>query len=136
MTNKKALFEMKKELKAIKKLMDKENKKAKKYNRRPRTFEDYGWRYFPTYVFITKQGELYGIDDGETSFPDIDIKDIVYVNKKYGFYYHKKGNRWYNMRPSYTYHDTIQGKFNKYTIGYAMQIEKKFNVVKSDYVLY
>ena len=105
MTRKKRLFEMKKELKKVKKLLDKSDK----------CYGDLKWGNAGHYEIIMRDGNNYIIGMNTYDFPDIDFKQIVYVRKFIrifgGFYDTDIG--YYRRNWDYTYHSKVAKKYNE-----------------------
>ena len=94
MTKAKRMIEIKKELRKVKKRMNLYNSNMKNNEYFCKSIEDY---CFPTYVtdyeIITKNRIRYIISNITPKFPDINFKDIIYVNKYMG-YIKNKNNCW------------------------------------------
>ncbi len=116
MTPKKRLFNLKKELKDVKKRMDKGNSKNNF-----RRFVDY-------YEVITSDHVMYRIHNRLNKFPkNLDFKKIIYINKCYYVEYWTKNNKTYhNTSPFYTY-DSFSGYYDV-TLEYMEFIRDKFYI--------
>ena len=103
MTKKKRLFEMKKELKTIKKLLDKSNK----------WLGDIKWGNATYYEFITRDKKLYVIGATTYDFPKINFKDIIYIRKcvKPTFNYYDTDIGYYNISFNYSYFEEVNAKY-------------------------
>lgn len=109
MTCKKRLLLMKKELLQIKKLMDKD-----KWGFWSNNFNN--WGNAVSYIFYTKDGYEYEINDDTEEFPNCSINDIIYICK-----------RLKNM-PN-TYYDIYKGQFTLQDLKlYLMPLRNKYRI--------
>ena len=103
MTRKKRLFEMKKELKKVKKLLDKSDK----------CYGDLKWGNAGHYEIIMRNGDNYIVGMTTYDFPDINFKQIVYVRKFIrifgGFYDTDIG--YYRRSWDYSYAENVERKY-------------------------
>lgn len=115
-TPKKRLFELKKELKQLKRKMDKRVIIAESRKEIPKSFGlTYDYGNWSCYSIITSDGTYYAIDCTSRYFPCIDFNKIVYVNKKllcndtYSNYDSTTG--YYQIKNNYEYPKYINNKF-------------------------
>ena len=109
MTAKKRLLLLKKELLQIKKLMDKD-----KWGFWSNNFNN--WGNAISYIFYTKNGYEYEINDDTEEFPNCNINDIIYICK-----------RLQNM--TNTYYDIYQGQFTSQDLKpYLMPLRNKYKI--------
>lgn len=110
MTKKKRLFEMKKELKTIKKLLDKSDK----------CFDELKWGNAGHYIIIMNNGDEYIVGATTYDFPKINFNQIVYVCKF--------------IRIVCGYYDTDIGYYREYhDFSYPSKVEKKYRVKNTIY---
>lgn len=136
-TPKKRLFELKKELKQLKRRMDKRLKIAGKKGERPHSYgleyEDNSWN---TYEIITSDGKMYTMDCTTIYFPDIDFRKIVYVNKTFSTCYwrSKKTGKSCNNKAWFDAYDSVTGYYKgKHDWEYSNNIRNKFHVTETLY---
>ena len=83
MTKAKRLIEIKKELRKVKKRMHLYNSNMKNNEYFCKSIEDYCFpKYVTDYEIITKDRIRYIISNITPKFPEIDFKNIIYVNKE------------------------------------------------------
>lgn len=135
-TPKKRLFELKKELKAVKKKMDKLNKYLTNKDLPLCSYgleKDTNWN---TWEIILSNGTEYDIDGTTTTFPDIDFKKVVYINKTFATQYwkSKKTGKMCNNVSWHNAYDSITGFYNgRKNYEYPKMIREKFNVTNYIY---
>ena len=136
-TPKKRLFELKKEVKALKKKMDKDNRNREHCGDSPvcygLEYDRLGWS---CYDIITSDGKCYGIDCTTRIFPDIDFRKVIYINKEFPISsWKKKGtDKWCSNKAWYDSYDSEIGfyvsNYSKpmFNREYKNFIRKKFPV--------
>ena len=134
-TPKKRLFELKKELKNLRRKMDKVVRIADKNQTDVKSYgmshENYMW---DTYVIITSDGTAYTIDRTTRYFPDIDFKKILYVGKTYPImtWRSKKTNKICNNIAWFDAYDSIKGNYTmKENFTYMTSVYERFGVTKT-----
>ena len=122
MTKNKRLIEIKKELRRVKKKMQKRIYYLNKDNIDTYPFECIEDYCFPknisAYNIITNNGTKYIISNITGKFPDIDFKNIVYVSKfidkvntdKYEFY--DTNNGFFNPQNRWQYEEAVEKQYN------------------------
>ncbi|MCM1132443.1 MAG: hypothetical protein NC340_03130 [Ruminococcus flavefaciens] len=130
MTNKKLLFELKKELVKIKRMVEKENKKAEKYGEYPKMWMQYHWGNAGNYEFITSDRKFYIFACDDVEFPDVDISKIIYVCKHFKSPPAIKGKRYFNKMYQKESLDTLKGFFDiREDYGYMRKVSEHFKVI-------
>lgn len=131
MTTKKRLFTLVNELKAVKKLVDKEIRKADKYNREYKMWADYEWGNADNYIFITRDGMKYVFSCESCRFPDVDFNQIVYVGKSFVTTTTKKNGKLYRTSFPGTHYDSVKGFYNiSDDYGYRDYCDSLYNVTE------
>lgn len=136
-TPKKRLFELKKELRCVKKIMDKGNRKAIKYGSYSPMWMEYNWGCGDNYIIITSDRVKFIIACDNTTFPnDLDFSKIIYIRKDLYHYSSKKlsksknSYKIYKVNCGYDNYDSLSGYFDiKTNYLYNQEIDKKFNVL-------
>ena len=131
MTRAKRLIEVKKELRKVRKRMNRlktinETEPNKTYYYYITSVDEYCFpKYVTEYTIITKQGIKYIINNLMTDyFPDINFKDIIYVSKFMGYLSLNENNCW----------DTNVGFYSWKTVegwNYFHNAEDRYNVVET-----
>lgn len=130
MTNKKLLFELKKELVKIKRMVERENKKAEKYEERVKMWMQYEWGNAMNYQFITSDRRLYIFACDDVEFPDVDISKIIYVCKHFKSPAGGRGKRYFPKMYQKEYIDTLTGYFDiSEDFGYFRKVSQHFRVI-------
>lgn len=131
-TPKKRLFELKKELKVLKKNMDKKFRLAVKNHVEPQCYGlKYGNITWDTYEVITSEGKCYTIDFTTIILPDIDFRKIVYIGKTFPTmsWKSKRTGKLCDNKSWFDAYDSLIGKFNtRDNFSYLKQIREKYNV--------
>ena len=124
-TPKKRLFELKKELRQLKRRMDKKVRISEKNGERPHSYAlEYNDDTWDTIEIITSDGIWYGIDCTTIYFPNIDFKRIVYINRKLVC----------DNNAKFDSYDSIRGYYKGgYNYKYSNNIKSKFKVTKDIY---
>ena len=133
MTRAKRLIEAKKELRKVRKRM---KLYIKKYNNPNEYFySDIEEYCFPknvwNYDIITKDGTKYILNNCSKSFPNIDFKDIIFVEKNMytsGWYKRKKDGKIIDITNKYNVYNTLEGFICSNSYSRTSDIEKKYNV--------
>lgn len=129
MTNKKRLFELVKELKQVKKIVDKGIRAAGKYNINYKMWMDYDWGNADNYIFITKNGKKYVFACDSCVFPDVNFHEIVYVEKTLGYKTWKKNGKIYTTTFPGNCYDSEKGYYNDSDdYSYTQRINDKYHV--------
>lgn len=131
MTPKKRLFELKKELMAVKKKMNKLNNLRLHY---PTQYfppvDEYAFpAYIDSYTVITGYGKMYIINCLTNEFPDIKFKNILYIKKTKCNYFNKrmKNGSFKRIDPNWVAFDSYTGKMmTSWNPEYDEVIAKKF----------
>ena len=131
MTNKKRLFELVKELKQVKKIVDKGIRKADKYNTDYKMWMDYDWGTADNYIFITSDGKRYMFGCDSRVFPNVDFRKIVYVCKAFEYTTWKKNGKIYKTTFPGTHYDSNKGYYNiSDDCGYRDYCDLKYRVTE------
>lgn len=135
MTVAKRLIEIKKELRKVRKRMNMYVEKSNNPN--ICLWEDVEEYCFPNNVYnydiITKDGTKYILNNLNCIFPNIDFKDIVFVEKNMytaGGYRRKKDNKLIHITNKYEAYNTLIGYTDTYNYKRIQDMEKKYNVKK------
>ena len=107
----KRLFELKKELKQVKKMVDRHNRYCIKKNIEPKCWFDYKWGNYSGYYFITRDGKSYIFDTEDIKFPNISIKNIIYIRCIIAHKSWKKNGKIYTNNCKYNYYDSNIGYY-------------------------
>ena len=127
----KRLFELKKELRQVKKMMDKHNRYCKKKGLYPKSWSQYEWGLHSSYTFITSDGNSYILDVEDNIFPDVNISKTIYICCNIPRCSWKKNGKIYHNNDKYQYYDSNIGYFNiSDNFNYFKNIEEKFKVTK------
>lgn len=83
------------------------------------------------YDIITKDGTKYILNSLSKEFPNIDFKNIVFVEKcmyTSGWYRRKKDGKIIDITNKYEAYNTLVGYTNSYSCERVTDIEKRYNV--------
>ena len=131
-TPKKRLFELKKELRQLKRRMDKKVKISEKRGERPHSYAlHYNDDTWSTIEIITSDNKMYTMDCTTIFFPDIDFRKIVYINKSVLFHIwrNRKTGVCYEHGAKLDSYDSLNGYYKgKYDYEYTKNIQNKFKV--------
>lgn len=136
-TPSKRLFELKKELRQLKRRMDKKVRISEKRGERPHSYAlYYNDDTWDTIEIITSDGIWYGIDCTTIYFPNINFKRIVYINRKLSSstWSYKKNGVWHNTAPNYDSYDSEIGYYkSSENKKYYKYIQDKFPIKEHIY---
>lgn len=126
----KRLFELRKELRQVKKMVDKHNKYCQRKNIEPKSWFDYDWGMYSGYYFITKDGKSYVFDTEDYEFPNINISTVVYISCSIPCTIWQKNGKWYKNN-KYDMYDSEIGYYNEMDdTSYTKKICNKFKIKK------
>ena len=111
-TPKKRLFELKKELKKIKKTLDRKNKYAREHNRPPVMLWDIDHGDVSYYIAIDSDGNEYTIGLTAIDMSIINFDKLVYIRKDVNYYMYDSDIGLYRESVDYSYHTNVDKKYH------------------------